>query len=100
LTNVLKLEYDKYVESNDTINRKKIAVKLNKILQVDRIDLLKRYVSINSTSKVGALLPAFCTIENSLTEKDYEEIYNTFSENIKQTDYGQRIFEKFQKPKE
>jgi hypothetical protein len=45
-------------------------------------------------------LPAFCTIENSLTEKDYKEIYNTFSENIKQTDYGQRIFKKFERTEE
>ena len=97
---VLKLEYDKYVESNDTINRKKIALKLNKIHQVDRVDLLKRYVSENSTSTVGALLPAFCTIENSLTEKDYKEIYNTLFENIKQTDYGQRIFKKFESSEE
>jgi hypothetical protein len=97
---LLKIEYDKYVKSNDSINRKKTGKKLNKILQVDRIGLLKKYVTDYSNETVGALLPSFCTIENALTEKDYEEIYNTLSEQIQETDYGQRIFEKLNKKTE
>ena len=68
---------------------------MNKILQIERVGLLKKYVANYSNTTVGALLPSFCTIENALTEKDYEEIYNTLSEQIRQTNYGQNIFEKF-----
>jgi hypothetical protein len=92
--NELKLEYDKYVESNDTINRKKIAKKLNYILKEERIGLLKTYVFNNSNSTVGALLPNFCTIENALTKENYKELYNSLSEEIKKSDYGQELLEK------
>jgi hypothetical protein len=91
----LKLEYDQYVELNDSINKRKTAEKLNTILQVDRVNLLKRYVKENSNTTVGALLPSFCTIENALTEKDYEEFYNILSEEIKQTQYAKNLFNKF-----
>ena len=74
---LLKKEYDKYVESNDSINRKKTGKKLNRILQIERVGLLKKYVSNYSNTTVGALLPSFCTIENTLTEKDYKERFIT-----------------------
>jgi len=95
----LKVEYDKYVESNDTINRKRIAEKLNYILQVDRVGLLKKYVSDNSNSTVGALLPSFCTIENALTKENYKDLYNSLSENIKESDYGKGLLEKSKETK-
>ena len=90
----LKLEYDKYVELNDTINRKRIAQKLNKILKVDRVGLLRQYVSNNSNSTVGALLPSFCTIESALTSEHYKEFYQLLSSEVKATNYGQGLLEK------
>lgn len=90
----LKLKYDKYVESKDTINRKKVGKELNYILQVERVGLLKKYVLDNSNSTVGALLPNFCTIENALTKENYKELYNSLSEEIKKSDYGQGLLEK------
>lgn len=93
--NTLKIEYDKSVESNDTINRKKIGKELNNILQVQRIDLLKKYVSDNSNSVIGGLLPTFCTLEDVLTKENYEEIYNMLSEKIKNSQYGKSLFRKF-----
>ena len=96
----LKLEYDQYVELNDTINKKKTADKLNVILQVDRVNLLKQYVKENSNTTVGALLPSFCTIESALTEKDYQNFYNILSEEIKQTQYAKNLFSKFNKQPE
>ena len=95
--NTLKLEYDKYVELNDSINKRKTAGELNTILQVDRVNLLKKYVKENSNTTVGALLPSFCTIENALNKKDYEEIYGMLSEEIKQTQYAKSLFDKFNK---
>lgn len=96
----LKLKYDKYIESNDTINRKKVAKELNYILQIERVDLLKKYVSDNSDSTIGALLPNFCTIENALTKENFKELYNSLSEEIKKSDYGQGLLEKSTKIKE
>ena len=96
----LKLKYDKYIELNDTINRKKSGEKLNYILQVERVGLLKKYVSENSSSTVGALLPHFCTIENALTKENYKELYNSLSEKIKKSDYARGLLEKSKKLKE
>ena len=92
--NVLKLEYDKYVELGDTINRKEIAKELNYILKEERVGLLKKYVSDYSNTTVGALLPSFCTIENALTKEDYKALYESLSEEIKKSDYGKGILEK------
>lgn len=98
--NDLKVEYDEYVELNDSINRKKIAKELNYILQEERVGLLKKYVSDNSNSTVGALLPNFCTIENALTKENYKELYNSLSEEIKKSDYGKGLLEKSIQTKE
>ena len=87
----LKEQYDLAVEAGDTIRRKELAGKLNTIFQVDRVQLLKKYVADNATSTVGALLPAFCTIQDALTPSDYQEIYETLDEEIKVTDYGKNI---------
>ena len=92
---VLKIEYDEYVAINDSINKKLIGEKLNSILKIDRVSLLKKYVKNNSQNVVGALLPKFCSIENVLTEKDYQEMYDTLSQKIKETDYGNSLLEKF-----
>lgn len=92
---VLKIEYDEYVAINDSINKKLISEKLNSILKIDRVSLLKKYVKNNSQNIVGALLPIFCSLENVLTEKDYQEMYDTLSQKIKETDYGNSLLEKF-----
>ncbi|MEL7004281.1 MAG: DUF4369 domain-containing protein [Bacteroidota bacterium] len=91
---VLKLEYDNYVELNDSINRKKVAKELNYILSEERVGLLKKYVSDHSNSTVGALIPSFCTIENVLTTEHYNEFYNSLSEEIKMSDYGKGLLER------
>ncbi len=98
--NKLKLEYDKYVEQEDTINQKKLAKKLNYILQEERVGLLKKYVSENSNSTVGALLPNFCTIQNVLTKKHYKELYDSLSEEVKKSDYGKGLLEKSKENKD
>ena len=76
------------------VKRKELAQKLNTILKVDRVNLLKKYVSNNANSTIGALLPAFCTIEDALTQEDYQEIYETLEDEIKLTDYGKNIAER------
>lgn len=98
--NILKLEYDYFVELNDSINKRKTAKKFNKIFKVDRVSLLKEYVTNNSNTIVGALLPSFCPIKNTLTKKDYEEIYNTLSDEIKQTQYGKGLYKIFNEESE
>jgi hypothetical protein len=90
----LKTEYDQAVASNDTLQRKVLARELNKIYKVDRVNLLKSYVKDHSNSTVGALIPAFCTIEDALTQEDYKEIYNFLSDSIKVSDYGKNILER------
>lgn len=94
--NGLKLEYDQAVQAGDTTARKKLARQLNKILQEDRVGLLKEYVSEHSNTTVGALLPAFCTIEDILTPEDYSELYEALSDSIKVTDYGKNLKERAQ----
>ncbi len=91
--NGLKLEYDQAVQAGDTTARKKLARQLNKILQEDRVGLLKEYVYEHSNTTVGALLPAFCTIEDVLTPEDYNELYEVLSDSIKVTDYGKNLKE-------
>lgn len=95
--NNLKLEYNRYIASNDSINKKKTAEELNYILKTERVELLKKYVSDNANSTVGALLPNFCTIEKVLTTEDYSELYNSLSEEIKKTDYAKEIQKKIYK---
>ena len=92
--NELKIEYDQAVERRDSIERKDLAKKLNTIFKVDRVNLLKKYVADNANSTVGALIPAFCTIEDALTTEDYQEIYTMLSDSIKISDYGKNILEK------
>lgn len=90
----LKLAYDGAVALQDSIQRKIIGRQLNRINQVDRVNLLKKYVSQNSNSTVGALLPSFCTLEDVLTPEDYKQLYNILSKRAKQTNYGQALLEK------
>lgn len=92
--NTLKVDYDKYVKLGDSINRKKVAEKLNYILKEERVGLLKKYVSNYSDTTIGALLPNFCTIENVLTQEDYKVLYNSLSDKIKKTDYGKGLLVK------
>ena len=91
----LKKDYDHYVTINDTINRKKTAKKLNQILMVDRVDLLKKYVHDYADTTTGALLPNFCTIEKYIKEEDYKELYESLTPNIQQTDYGKQLLSKW-----
>lgn len=92
--NQLKEQYDLAVEDGDTIQRKELAGQLNAIFKVDRVELLKKYVADNSNSTIGALIPAFCTIEDALTQEDYLEIYDMLDDKIKVTDYGMNIAER------
>lgn len=92
--NELKVEYDEYVASGDTIKRKEVAKELNYILQEERVGLLREYVLNNSNSTVGALLPSFCTISGALTKVDYAEFYQSLSEEVKQSGYGQELLER------
>lgn len=87
----LKVKYDAAVEAKDSIERKKLAKQLNQIFKGDRVELLKKYVTEHKDTKVGALIPAFCTIENALTPADYRELYDTLADSIQQTDYGQEL---------
>ena len=90
----LKEKYDVAVEAGDTLLRKDLARQLNKINQVDRVNLLKQYVSENANTTTGALLPAFCNIGGSLSKEDYQEIYEMLDDEIKATDYGKNIAER------
>ena len=90
----LKLKYDKYVESGDSINRKSVAKKLNHIIQIEKVELVKNYVRKYGNTKSGALIPSFCTVQDNLTKEDYSEIYGYLNPEIQQTDYGRRILEK------
>ena len=90
----LKEEYDSYITNGDTVSRKKIGLSLNYILLKERIPLLKKYVSANSNTIVGALLPNFCTLKDALKKADYLEMYTTLTPSMQQTDYGKSLFEK------
>jgi hypothetical protein len=90
----LKEQYDLAMQSGDTVQRKQLAKKLNTIFQVDRVNLLKKYVAENANATIGALLPAFCSIEDALTQEDYQEIYDMLADDIKMTDYGKNIAER------
>lgn len=85
---LLKIDYDKYSSENDTLNKKKIGLKLNEILFKKRIPLLKKYVKTNRNNIVGALLPNFCTLKAVLKPEDYLELYNMLTSKIKTSDYA------------
>ena len=63
-------------------------------MQEERVGLLREYVLNNSDSTVGALLPSFCTIESALTKEDYAEFYDSLSEEVKESGYGQELLER------
>jgi len=84
----LKVDYDRYSSQNDTLNRKKVGLRLNEILFKERIPLLKKYVKANHNNLVGALLPNFCTLKSLLKPEDYLELYNMLTSEMKTSDYA------------
>lgn len=84
----LKIDYDKYASQNDTLNKKRIGLKLNEILFKERVPLLKKYVRANHNNIVGALLPNFCTLKALLKPEDYLELYNMLTSKMKNSDYA------------
>lgn len=89
--NSLKVKYDIALKEKDSIHSDELRIQLNQILLEDRVNLLKRYVSQNKDNEVGALIPNFCTLENTLTQEDYLDMYNSLSDNMKKSEYGQSI---------
>lgn len=90
----VKIAYDSYVAEDDTLNRKKTAEEPNRILLQERIPLLKTYVTQNSNSIIGALIPNFCTLTGLLKKEDYLEMYSTLSSPMKATRYGKSVYER------
>jgi hypothetical protein len=86
--------YEDYVLKEDTVNRKSVGQKLNKITFEQRVPLLKKYVRDYNDNIIGALIPNFCTLQEVLKKEDYLEIYNLLNEKMRKTNYGQNIFEK------
>ena len=84
----LKIDYDKYVVQNDTLNKKKVGILLNQILFGERIPLLKKYVKANHHNIIGALLPNFCTLKDVLKKEDYLEMYHMLTNDMKNSDYA------------
>ena len=90
----LKEVYDSFVEKGDTINRKKTGQLLNNITLKQRVPLLKYYVQKYNNEIVGALIPNFCTLKDVLKKEDYLEMYNSLSDEIRATKYGQSVYER------
>ena len=86
--------YEDYVLKEDTINRKSVGQTLNNITFEQRVPLLKKYVRQYNYNIIGALIPNFCTLQEVLKKEDYLEIYNLLDEKMRNTNYGQSIFEK------
>ncbi|RMG23277.1 MAG: DUF4369 domain-containing protein [Bacteroidetes bacterium] len=93
----LKEQKEKYEQQGDEHNAGVIKEQMNKIAKVDKVELLKKYVKENRDNIIGALIPNFCTIDNLLTEEDYQEIYQTLTEEIRETDFGKSILERSKK---
>ena len=86
--------YEDYVLKEDTINRKSVGQTLNNITFEQRVPLLKKYVRQYNYNIIGALIPNFCSLQEVLKKEDYLEIYNLLDEKMRNTNYGQSIFEK------
>ncbi len=86
--------YEGYLVRTDTVNRKLMAVELNKVTFDQRVPLLKKYVRDFNDSIIGALIPNFCTLKSVLKKEDYAEMYDLLSENMRRSNYGQSILEK------
>lgn len=59
-----------------------------------RVVLLKEYVNRHRNSIVGALLPIFCTLGDVLTSEDYILMYESLSEDMQQSGYGQMVLQR------
>jgi hypothetical protein len=66
-------------------------IRADTVLQRKRIHLLKRYVREYKDSYAGVLIPTFCTIRNSLSLQDLQEIYVTVSKDMQMSSYGRDI---------
>ena len=86
--------YEDYVLKEDTINRKSVGQTLNNITFEQRVPLLKKYVRQYNYNIIGALIPNFCSLQEVLKKEDYLEIYNLLDVKMRNTNYGQSIFEK------
>ncbi len=82
--------YQSLVEKKDSVNAV-IVKKLSDELLADRIDLLKSYVRRYNDTASGAVLPTLCTIQESLTQSDYLEMYNFLTPRMRSTVFGQEI---------
>ena len=90
----LKVVYDKYVNTGDSLNRKKVALKLNSINYKERIPLLKVYVKKYRGEIIGALIPNFCTLSDILSKQDYLEMFEYLTQEMKISAYGKSILNK------
>lgn len=88
----LKLIYDDFESKGDTLNRKKTGKELNSITLKQRVPLLKSYVKKYNNEIIGALIPNFCTLREVLKKEDYLDMFNFLTDEIKQTNYGQSIY--------
>lgn len=48
---------------------------------------------------LGAVLPTLCTIQTSLTKKDYLEMYNVLTPRMRSTTFGKEILDLAEKVK-
>ncbi len=90
----LKRTYDLYKEAGEDDKAQEIALRLNQILETDRVALLKKYVSVHHDHVIAALLPNFCLMETQLTPDDYSEMYDALSSEVQHSVYGQELLHK------
>lgn len=57
-------------------------------MQQTRINLLKSYVERYHDTAAGAALPTLCTLEPSLTGRDYLEMYQALTPVWQQSTFG------------
>lgn len=60
----------------------------------ERVELLKESVKRHRASIVGALLPIFCTFDDVLTSEDYIDMFESLTEEMQQTGYGQMVLQR------
>ncbi len=84
-------QMQQYLSQADSVNAQKLKADILKVIYEERIPLLKSYVRENSNSMIGATLPVFCTLGKKLRKEDYEEMYNSLSEEIRNSKFGENL---------
>ncbi len=85
---------DMLLLAGDSVRARELTRDIHQTYLVQRINLLKEYVIRYSNQTVGALLPNFCLLQKDLRPGDFLELYRILAPDIRQSPYGQSLYQK------